>query len=77
MHQPQQKKKPKEDLSERIIFGIAKIYKWWSRIILMNEDDPFLITVLKILFRLVGIVILVLLSPLAILGLIIGVASVL
>ena len=54
-----------------------RIYKWWSRIILMNEDDPFLITVLKILFRLVGIVILVLLSPLAILGLIIGVASVL
>ena len=39
MDQPHQKKKPKEDLSERIIFGIARIYKWWSRIILMNENE--------------------------------------
>ena len=70
-------KTPKTDLSEKIFFAAKKAYKWWNRIALLNEYDPFLIIFIKIMIRLFGIIIIVLLSPIAIIGLIIGISAVL
>lgn len=67
---------PKERLFDRMVFGSIHYIKKWNRVVALHEDDPFMITVVKILFRLVGIVLMLAFSPLAIIGLFIGIAFV-
>jgi hypothetical protein len=48
---------------EKSIYLLRQTINWWVRLGSLNKEDPFLITILKILFRLVGIVIAIAVSP--------------
>ena len=47
-------------------------YKWWDNLATINAEDPFWVGALKIGARLLGILILLALSPLILLGLMLG-----
>lgn len=44
-------------------------YKWWDDLATLRADDPLWLGALKIGFRVVGIIVLIALSPLILLGL--------
>ncbi len=46
----------------------ARTFKWWNNLSTLNAEDPFWLGGLKILVRLVGILIMLALSPLVLLG---------
>lgn len=48
------------------------LLEWWKRLYTINSDDYILAIMIKVLIRIVGIVILIALSPFAILGVIIA-----
>lgn len=70
-------KKEENSIDKVILAKIVASVKWWHQLASLNEKDPFLITVFKIVLRLIGIVVLILMSPLALIGLIIGIIFVL
>lgn len=43
-------------------------YQWWDNLATINAEDPFLVGAAKIGIRLVGIIVLIALSPLILLG---------
>ena len=50
----------------------AETYKWWNNLATLHPEDPFLVGAGKIGIRLLGILILLALSPLIIAGLVIA-----
>lgn len=48
---------------EKLIDALRRTIAWWGQIGQLNKKDPFLITIIKIVFRLVGILIAIALSP--------------
>lgn len=46
----------------------AATYQWWNNLSTINAQDPILVSILKIGFRVLGILILIAISPLVILG---------
>lgn len=55
----------------------AETYQWWNNLATINEEDPLLVGAAKIGIRLLGIVVLLALSPIILLGLIIAFFAVL
>lgn len=55
----------------------AETYQWWNNLATINAEDPFLVGVVKIGVRLIGIVVLLALSPIILLGIIIAFFAVL
>jgi hypothetical protein len=55
----------------------AETYKWWNNLATINAEDPFLVGAAKIGIRLLGILVLLALSPLILLGLIVAFITVL
>lgn len=51
--------------------------KWWNNIASIKAEDPILLLLLKVAIRLIGIVIMIALSPFAILGFILAISLVL
>lgn len=52
-------------------------YAWWDHLATFHPDDPWWLGGLKIGFRAVGVVLLLALSPVIILGILVGFAAVL
>ena len=52
-------------------------YRWWDHLATFHPDDPWYLGVAKVGFRAVGVVVLLALSPIIILGILIGFAAVL
>ncbi len=55
----------------------AETYQWWNNLATLHPEDPFLVGAGKIGIRLVGIIVLLALSPIILLGLIIAFFAVL
>ena len=55
---------PPEQLADKV----KETYQWWDNLATINAEDPFWVGALKIGARLIGILILLALSPLIILG---------
>ncbi len=57
--------KPGEVLADRA----KSAYKWWNNLSTINAEDPFWVGAAKILVRVIGILVLLAMSPLILLGL--------
>lgn len=55
----------------------AETYKWWNNLATINAEDPFLVGMGKLGIRLLGIIVLLALSPLIVFGLIVAFITVL
>lgn len=53
---------------EQLSGKVKETYEWWNNLATINADDPFWVGGLKILARLLGILVLLALSPLIIMG---------
>ena len=53
---------------EQLTGKVKETYEWWNNLATINAEDPLWVGALKILVRLIGILILLALSPLIILG---------
>ena len=58
--------------TDKMLDKAADTINWWTKISRINADDAIYIAFLKILMRIVGIILLLIISPFAIMGLIIG-----
>lgn len=63
--QDDQPEKPGEALAE----SAKNAYRWWDNLATLNADDPLWLGSAKILLRVMGILILLAMSPLILLGL--------
>jgi len=57
-----------------VLEKISKTIKWWNHAAVIHSEDKIIMIALKLGIRITGIVVLVALSPFAILGLILAVA---
>jgi hypothetical protein len=70
---------PEEPLESgnKVADKAVETYKWWNNLATINAEDPFLVGAAKIGIRLLGIIVLLALSPLIILGLVVAFITVL
>jgi hypothetical protein len=61
-----------EELAEKA----QAAYRWWDNLATFHAEDPLWLGAAKIIFRLVGILVLLAMSPLIILGLLLAVMAV-
>lgn len=66
--------KPENSTDRIVLEKLSKIFKWWNHAAAIQAEDNILIIALKLSIRITGIVVLVALSPFAILGLILAIA---
>ncbi len=64
--------KENQGVSDKMLDKAAETLNWWNRIASINADDPFWVGVIKIGVRIIGILILLAISPFVIIGLILG-----
>lgn len=57
-----------ENPGDAIADKAKSAYQWWDDLATLKEDDSFLVGTAKILVRLVGILVLLAMSPLIIMG---------
>jgi len=67
-------KKSENSMDRIVLEKISKMIQWWNHAAAIHAEDKIIIIALKLGIRLVGIVVLVTLSPFALLGLILAVA---
>lgn len=67
----------KDTATEALSHKAAETYRWWNNLATIHPEDPLLVGVAKIGFRLLGILVLLALSPVILLGLIIAFFAVL
>ncbi len=61
--------------TNKILDKTTETFKWWNRLSSINAEDPIWLGFLKISFRIVGILIMLLISPFVILGLLLGITA--
>lgn len=59
-------------VSDQMVDKAAATYKWWNNLATLNKEDAFGMTVAKILIRIVGIILMIILSPIAMIALFIA-----
>ena len=69
------KSEKKPSSTDKMMNKAADTFNWWNRISKINNDDPIWIGAIKILIRIIGILILLAISPFVILGLIVGMTA--
>jgi len=69
MPQPTPAKNNPENPGEALADRAKTAYKWWDNLATINAEDPLWVGASKILLRVVGILILLAMSPLILLGL--------
>lgn len=70
---PDDPKKTKTDVpSEDMLDWAGKLYQRFNRMVSLNEGDPIWVLTIKVLGRILGILVLLALSPFFILGLILA-----
>ena len=55
-----------------LIDKATESFKWWNNLATLNKEDSILITIFKISIRIVGIIIMIAISPFALIGLIVA-----
>lgn len=69
MPQPTPANNNPENPGEALADRAKTAYKWWDNLATINAEDPLWVGASKILLRVVGILILLAMSPLILLGL--------
>ncbi len=59
-------------VSDQMVDKAAATFKWWNNLATLNKEDSLSMSLVKISIRIVGIVILIAISPIAIIALIIA-----
>ncbi len=55
-----------------LIDKATESFKWWNNLATLNKEDSILMTIFKISIRIVGIIIMIAISPFALIGLIVA-----
>ena len=58
--------------TDKMLDKAADTINWWTRISRINAEDAVHVVAMKVMMRIVGIILLIIISPFAIMGLIIG-----
>ncbi len=58
--------------SNKFVDKATKTFQWWNKLATLNANDPIALGVFKIGIRIIGIIILILLSPFVIISIIVG-----
>lgn len=69
--------KKEQKVSDQMLSKATETYKWWNNLATLNKEDSIPLSLAKISFRVVGIIILIAISPIALLALIIAFMAVL
>ena len=72
-NEKEQNKKP--STSDKMMDKAADSLNWWNRAATINEDDSIWVGFTKIVIRVIGILLLIAISPFVILGLIVGITA--
>ena len=75
MSKPKENETKEPSKSEDAFDKALKTYKWWNNLSKLDAQDPIIISCFKIGLRLIGILFLIAISPLIILGLIVGITA--
>ncbi len=67
-NEPNSDKKPTDLLLDKA----ADSFKWWNNLATLNKEDSILMTIFKISIRIVGILLMIAISPFALIGLIVA-----
>ena len=59
-------------MSDQMVDQAAATYKWWNNLATLNKEDAIGMTLVKILVRIIGIIIMIILSPIAMIALFIA-----
>jgi|GEM_PF-1658684 len=71
----EKKREEKPSASDKIMDKAADKLNWWNRAATINEDDSMWIGFTKIVIRVIGILLLIAISPFVIIGLIVGMTA--
>ena len=55
-----------------LIDKATESFNWWNNLATLNKEDSILMTIFKISIRIVGIIIMIAISPFALIGLIVA-----
>jgi len=69
----QPEKKP--GATDKVLGKATSTYNWWNELATIQEDDSFIEGFFKVLIRVLGFLVLLAISPLVILGLVVGLAA--
>lgn len=65
----------KPSATDKMMDKASDSLNWWNRTVTINEDDSIWVGAIKIIIRIIGILLLIAISPLVILGLIVGMTA--
>ncbi|MFT6319837.1 MAG: hypothetical protein ACJAT4_000754 [Granulosicoccus sp.] len=71
----EKKREEKPSASDKIMDKAADKLNWWNRAATINEDDSMWVGFTKIVIRIIGILLLIAISPFVIIGLIVGMTA--
>lgn len=69
--------KKKQKVSDQMLNKASATYKWWNNLATLNKEDSIPLSMAKISIRVVGIIVLIAISPIALLALLIAFMAVL
>ncbi len=75
MTDPDSTENSSQDKTDKVLNKALESYKWWNNLSKLNAQDPIWLSVLKLGARLIGVLFLLAISPLIILGLIVGITA--
>jgi len=61
-----------KNVSDVMVDKATDTFQWWNKLATLNKEDSIGLTILKIGVRIIGILVLIAISPLALVGLIIA-----
>ena len=64
-----------DESDNAVLAQTSALYQKWNRLVSINEDDAVLLVIAKVIFRIVGILIFLALSPFILLGLFLGIVA--
>jgi hypothetical protein len=71
----EKKREEKPSTSGKIMDKAADKLNWWNRAATINEDDSMWVGFTKVVIRIIGIILLIAISPFVIIGLIVGMTA--
>jgi len=73
---PENNNPPKKEKStDKMMNKATDTYNWWNNMVTLKEEDPIYLGFFKIMLRVIGIVIMIGISPLVIFGLFVAFAA--
>lgn len=74
---PKRSEEKNKKVGDAMLDKATETYKWWNNLATLNKEDSIPLSMLKISIRIVGIVVLIALSPIALLAVFIAFLTVL